>query len=90
MSGSQGLEIVVDELVLRGVRPENAHATGAALEDSLRALAEPLARSGASLPARDEPYRALPAVTVPAASPAALGASVAGAVWDGLSGRGRS
>lgn len=81
------LELVVDEVVLRGVPPEQARAAVAALEAQLALLAEQWVRSGATLAPRAEAFRRLPAVDAPAASPAALGGAVAGAVWGALSGR---
>jgi hypothetical protein len=81
------LEVVVDELVLRGVPPERAHAVAAAVEARLAALAESWA--GAPLAGRAEAFRRLPAVQAPAAAPAALGDAVAEAVWDAIAGGGR-
>jgi hypothetical protein len=81
------LELVVDEVVLRGVPPERAHAVAAALEARLTALAESWAEG--PLPARAEAVRRLPAVEAPATSPAALGDAVAGAVWEAIADGGR-
>ena len=83
-AGRPRLEVVVDELVLRGVPPEHAQVMVAALEARLTLLGQEHARSGAPLPARAEAARRLPAVQAPAASPAALGDAVAGAVWSAL------
>lgn len=87
MSRPARLEIVVDELVVRGLPPEQARVAAAALERRLAALA---AGSTAAIPARSEPVRRLPAVEAPSGSPAAVGEAVAGAVWRGLAGRGGS
>jgi hypothetical protein len=81
------LELVVDEVVLRGVPPERAHAVGAALEARLRALAE--SWNEAPLANRAETFRRLAPVEAPAASAAALGDAVAGAVWETIAGGGR-
>jgi hypothetical protein len=77
------IEIVVDELVVRGLPPEQAHATAAALEERLTELA---GSNHAPVRARAEASRRLPAVTAPAGSPGALGRAVAGAVWGAVSG----
>jgi ABC-type enterobactin transport system permease subunit len=73
------VEIVVDELVVRGLAAEEARAAAAALEARLTALA---AGSADAIQARSEYVRRLPAVA--AASPAGVGEAVAGAVWQGL------
>jgi hypothetical protein len=80
------LELVMDELVLRGLEPERAHAVAAALEARLRLLAE--SSPGPPLSGRVESFRRLPAVEAPAASPAALGDAVARAVWETIAGGG--
>ena len=77
------VEIVVDELVVRGLPPEQARAAAAALERRLAALA---AGSAAVISSRSESARRLPPVR--AASPGGVGEAVAGAVWRGLSGGG--
>lgn len=77
------VEIVVDELVVRGVGAGEARLLATGLEARLAQLA---AGGGAALPARDEAFRRLPAVEAPAGSPAEAGAAVAGAVWSALSG----
>ena len=74
------IEIVVDELVLRGVPREQAPLVAAALERRLELLAE----AGPALGARAEAFRRAEPVDVPAAAPAALGEAVAGAVWGAL------
>jgi hypothetical protein len=79
------IEIVVDELVLRGVPPERAGATVAAFEAGLVARGETRARFGEPLSAHtDAPHRA-PAVAV-AAGADALGDGMAGAVWNAITG----
>jgi hypothetical protein len=72
------VEIVIDELVLRGVSRSEAEATARALESRLTALAE---RSGGTLPARSESSRRLDPVT---AAPDRLGDAVADAVWGAI------
>jgi hypothetical protein len=81
------LEIVVDELVVRGLPPEQARVAAAAFERRLTALA---AGSTAAISERWEAVRRLPAVEAPAGSPAAVGDAVAGAVWQGLAAGGKS
>ena len=78
------IEVVIDELVVRGLSPDDAHAAAAALESRLAVLA---GAHDAGVPARVEASRRLAPVS--AASPAALGESVAGAVWGAVSGGGR-
>jgi hypothetical protein len=81
------VEIVVDELVLRGVAPEQAGAVVAALQGQLGVLGERWATPGrGGLATRAEAVRRVPAVDVPAASPAMLGSAIAGAVVGGLTG----
>jgi hypothetical protein len=75
------VEIVVDELVVRGLRPEQARVAATALEERLVALA---AGAEAAIRPRSEAFRRLPAVEARAASPAAAGEAVAGAVWSEL------
>ena len=70
------LEIVIDELVLRGLSPAEANLAAAALESRLTTLAS---RAEAEPRERGEAYRRLPAVE--ARSPRGLGNAVAGAVW---------
>jgi hypothetical protein len=77
------IEVVIDELVVRGLSPGEAHAAAAALESRLAALA---GAHDAAVPAHAEAFRRLAPVT--AASPGALGESVAGAVWGAVSGGG--
>jgi hypothetical protein len=79
--------IVVDELVLRGVPADQAEAVSLALQAQLGVLGERWAAAGGAVPAaRDESFRRLPAVAAGATSPDELGARVAAAVFDGLSG----
>jgi hypothetical protein len=82
------IDIVIDELVLRGVAPEHADAVAAALRAQLELLAGPWAAGAGTAPVagRDESFRRLPAVDVAAGAPAVLGDAVAGAVFDGLAG----
>jgi hypothetical protein len=83
------VEVTVDELVFRGVPAERANAVAAALEARLAALGEEWAASGAQPAPRDEAFRRLPAVEAPAGEAAALGRSVADAVWAAIAGGGR-
>lgn len=88
------VEIVMDEVVLRGVAPEAAPRVASALEARLRALAQEWAAAGGGTggapTSRDEASRRLPAVAPRASSPAALGNAVAAAVWDAVVPGGRS
>jgi hypothetical protein len=77
------IELVIDELVVRGLSPEDARVAAAALEARLGALA---GSGDADVRARAEAFRRLGPVSTPAGSPAALGESVAGAVWGAVSG----
>jgi len=79
------VEIVVDELVVRGVGAGEARLLASGLEARLAALA---GGDDVVLPARDEAFRRLPAVDVPAGSPARAGEAVAVAVWSALGGKG--
>ena len=72
------IEIVVDELVVRGLPPAQARAAAAAFEARLVELAgEP-----AVIAARSDPARLLP--TVQAGTAAGVGEAAAGAVWKEL------
>jgi hypothetical protein len=73
------IEIVVDELVFRGLSPEAARAAAAGLEARLSELAE----SGADVPARAEHFRRLPAIDAAADG---VGEAVGSAVWSLLAG----
>ena len=73
-----GIEIVIDELVVRGLSPQDARRAATAFERRLAALAGPLEPRG-----RAESFRQLPPVTADAAG---VGAAVAAAVWSSLSG----
>lgn len=73
------IEVVIDELVVRGLSPGEARAAAAALETKLAALA---GAGGAEVPARTEAFRRLAPVS--ADSPGALGETVAGAVWGAV------
>jgi hypothetical protein len=79
------VEIVVDELVVRGLAPAAACAAAAALETRLTALA---ARDSTAIAERAEAFHRAAPVSVAAGSPAAFGDAVAGAVWDTVAGRG--
>jgi hypothetical protein len=86
VTGQPRVEIVVDELVVRGLEPREARAAAAALEGRLSELAG----AGADgLASRDEAVRRLPPVAPASTAPAALGEAVAGAVWNGLASGGR-
>ena len=74
------VEIVIDELVLRGVAPEQAQAVAAALEARLAELAA----GGDELAARAEASRRLPPIAVRDES--GLGEAVAERVWSGIGG----
>jgi hypothetical protein len=74
------IEIVVDELVVRGLSPVEARAAAAAFEAQLTALAA----TPAAIATRSESVRLLPAVE--AGTPAGVGEAAAGAVWRELSG----
>jgi hypothetical protein len=82
------IEIVVDELVLRGVPDAQAGAVAAALRAELGVLGERWAAASAppAFVARDESFRRARPVSVAAGAPAQLGGAVAGAVFDGLAG----
>ena len=77
------VEIVIDELVIRGIDPWQARTAAAAIEARLGRLAAE--GGGGELPERAESSRRLPAIEAPSGSPAALGDAVAGAVWGALS-----
>ena len=74
------VEIVIDELVVRGFSPAEARLAAAALESRLTTLAS---EAGGARRARDEAYRRLPSVE--ARSPRQAGEAVAGAVWNEVS-----
>jgi hypothetical protein len=76
------IEIVIDELVVCGLSPDDARAAASALEARLAVLA---ADPGAKVPARAEAFRRLPQVAAPAGAPGAVGEAVAGAVWGAVS-----
>jgi hypothetical protein len=76
------IDVVVDELVMHGLAPEQARIAAAALEARLNALAG----DPAAISARSESARILPPVDVPAGSAAAVGEAAAGAVWRELAG----
>ena len=74
------IEIVVDELVVRGLPPAEARAVAAAFEARLTALA----MTPAAIAPREESARLLPAVE--AGTLAGVGEAAAGAVWRELVG----
>jgi hypothetical protein len=74
------IEIVVDELVVRGMSPHDARVAGTALEHRLTVLAE---QSPGPIAERAESSRRLPAVN--ASSPAEVGEAVALELWSALS-----
>ena len=69
------VEVVIDELVVRGVDPAQARAAAAALESRLAVLA---AVHEGSVRERAEAYRRVAPVTT---APDRLGTAVADAVW---------
>jgi hypothetical protein len=79
---SADVEVVIDELVMRGLEPWEARSAAAALESRLAML---VAGPGRPPRERADASRRLPAVEVPVDSPEALGDAVAGAVWSALS-----
>jgi hypothetical protein len=79
------IEIVVDELVLRGVQNERAHDVA----DAMKARLEALGEGSTALASRDEAFRRAPDAHAPSSSAAALGEAVAGSVWHAVGG-GRS
>ena len=81
MSGPR-VEIVIDELVVRGLAPEAARLAAAALESRLASLAQ---EGAAGVSTREDSCLRAPAIDVPPGSPGALGDAVAGAVWRELS-----
>jgi hypothetical protein len=84
VTAAHRLEIVVDELIVRGLSSEQARVAADALEARLTALAS---QRGPELPARADAFRRLPSVD--AESPAGVGEAVAGAMWSGISGEGK-
>ncbi len=87
MSGPR-IEVVVDELVLRGVAPEHANEVAAAIESRLAVLGERWTADagGRGIAPRDQADLRAPALAVAAGSPARLGEAVAGAVFEGVLG----
>ena len=77
------IEVVVDELVVRGLSPGEAQDAAAALEARLSALA----RDG-GVAALSAAFLRTPPVNAPAGKPVTLGEAVAGAVWGAVSGGG--
>jgi hypothetical protein len=84
MSGPR-LEIVIDELVVRGVDPADAQTVSGEIGAQLTMLA---GQSADRPTDRSEYFRRLPVISAPAGSPQALGGAVATAVWTTLTGGG--
>jgi hypothetical protein len=84
----QRLDIRVDEVVVRGLPPGEARSAVAALEARLQALGEGWVASDAStaIAPRDEAFRRAPIATVRTASPRAIGAAAASAIWTTIAG----
>jgi hypothetical protein len=82
MTRGPRVEIVIDELVFRGLPVADARAAAAALEARLAALA---AEAGPVPTAHDEAVHRPLDVSVPAGSKNALGEVAAGAVWSAVS-----
>ncbi|KOG45615.1 hypothetical protein ADK75_30545 [Streptomyces virginiae] len=83
-AGPPQVRIVIDEVVLRGLTPDQAGSVVSGLERSLGALAagaDPAALTGRALPV----VRPRLAPT-PAPNAAALGAQAATAIWTALGG----
>jgi len=76
------VEIVVDELVVRGLPPSEARSVA----DSFEAHLAQLAAEGARLAERTEAYQAVPAIP---AGRSEIGSAVAGAVWGEISSGGQ-
>jgi hypothetical protein len=72
------VEVVIDELVVRGVSPARARALGDALESRLAALAT---EHDGAVRTRAEAYRRLEPIT---AQESRLGDAVADAVWGAI------
>lgn len=87
--GPREIELTIDEVVLRGVPPGQAREVLARIEARLGELAGGWSAGSANpadLADRAESSRRLPPIDAPAASPAALGAAVADAVWREVGG----
>ncbi len=82
----QHLEILVDEILVRGLSPAEARSAVTALEARLQALGESWAASGTPIAPRDEAYRRTPIAAPATASPVAVGESAASAVWTTVTG----
>lgn len=79
------IEVVIDQLVVRGLSASEAQAAASALEARLATLA----RDG-DVAARSDAVRRAGPVAAPAGNADALGESVAGAVWGAIrTGEGR-
>jgi hypothetical protein len=81
------IEIVIDELVLRGVAPEDRHAVAAGIQDALQAHGTEWAAAGRTIGSRSEAGRRAPATTSPVGEPRTLGLRVGTALWDASTGR---
>ncbi len=86
MSGVPRIEIVIDELIVRGLSPAAAQVAAASIQERLAAL---VAEPGAAISGRDEASRRLPAIEAAVDAPAALGATIAGTVWSAIGGGSR-
>lgn len=80
------LEILVDEVIVRGLSPAEARSAVSALEARLQALGEDWTASGAPIAPRDEAFRRSQITTSASASPVAVGESAASAVWTTVAG----
>lgn len=81
------IEMTLDEIVVRGLTPEQARVAVAALESRLEALAGDWVRSGSALTDRDETYRRGPDANVASPTPTGLGEAVAISVWRAAAAR---
>lgn len=77
------VEVVIDELVIRGLTPEAARVAAASLEARLTILAE---GHDAPIPAQTEAFRRPPDVRTVADSPVSVGTAAAEAVWSEIAG----
>jgi hypothetical protein len=75
------VEIVVDELVMRGLQPGEARTAAEALEARLAQLAV----ASRTVAERAESFRAIPTIDARGDN---MGEAVAGAVWGEISGSG--
>lgn len=82
------VDLVIDEIVLRGVSREESWQVASAIEVGLHTRAVGWARTGERLGDRDEAARRVPPVEG-GDSPASLGGAVAHAVWRSIAGEGQ-